>query len=143
MRFFGVLRPGVTFDAANAEIGQLSSHFVSNDEPGRPVRMLVRPFTADSDGSDMVMSALVFVLVMVLMVVASNVATLIFARTWSRAPELAVRTALGAARSRVVGQLFFETLLLGAIAALVGLSGAWGILRYIRASLSDLPFWIT
>ena len=62
-------------------------------------------------------SALVFVLVMVLLVVASNVATLVFARTWARAPELAVRTALGAARSRVVGQLFFETLLLGSIAA--------------------------
>ncbi len=45
------------------------------------------------------MSALVFVLVMVLLVVASNVATLVFARTWSRAPELAVRTALGAART--------------------------------------------
>ncbi len=45
------------------------------------------------------MSALVFVLVMLLLVVASNVATLVFARTWSRAPELAVRTALGAARS--------------------------------------------
>ena len=39
------------------------------------------------------------VLVMVLLVVASNVATLVFARTWSRAPELAVRTALGAART--------------------------------------------
>ena len=36
---------------------------------------------------------------MVLLVVASNVATLVFARTWARAPELSVRTALGAARS--------------------------------------------
>ena len=63
------------------------------------------------------MSAMVFVVVMLLLVVASNVATLVFARTWSRAPELAVRTALGAARKRVVGQLFFETLVLGSIAA--------------------------
>ena len=143
LRFFGVLRHGVAFAAANAEIAQIASQFASNDAPGQTVRMLVRPFTADSDDSDVVMSALVFVLVMVLMVVASNVATLIFARTWSRAPELAVRTALGAARSRVVGQLFFETLVLGAIAAVIGLSGAWGILRYIRASLTDMPFWIT
>ena len=63
---------------------------------------------------------MVVVLVMVLLVVASNVATLVFARTWARAPELAVRTALGAARTRVVGQLFFETLLLGSIAAAIG-----------------------
>ena len=64
-------------------------------------------------------------LVMVLLVVASNVATLVFARTWARAPELAVRTALGAARTRVVGQLFFETLLLGSIATAIGATGAF------------------
>ena len=78
------------------------------------------------------MSALVFVLVMLLLVVASNVATLVFARTWSRAPELAVRTALGAARSRVVGQLFFESLMLGSIAAAIGAIGAYVALSYLR-----------
>ena len=77
------------------------------------------------------MSALVFVLVAVLLVVASNVATLVFARTWARAPELAVRTALGAARSRVVGQLFAETLILGSIAAAIGLAGAQTALDYL------------
>ena len=82
------------------------------------------------------MSALVFVLVMVLLVVASNVATLVFARTWARAPELAVRTALGAARIRVVGQLFIETLLLGSIAAAIGLVGALRALRLHQADRS-------
>ena len=105
---------------------------------------MARPFTADSDEADVAMSALVFVLVMVLLVVASNVATLVFARTWSRAPELAVRTALGAARSRVVGQLFFETLLLGSIAA-VDRAGR----RVRRAAATSRarsrgwPFWVT
>ncbi len=89
------------------------------------------------------MSALVFVVVMLLLVVASNVATLVFARTWSRAPELAVRTALGAARKRVVGQLFFETLVLGSIAAVIGLVAASSALSYIRNSLEGWPFWIT
>ena len=143
LRVYGVLRPGVSFEAANAEISQLSSQFASNDEAGQTARMLVRPFTADSDDSDVVMSALVFVLVMVLMVVASNVATLVFARTWARAPELAVRTALGAPRTRVVGQLFMETLVLGSIAALIGLSGAWGLLAYIKDSIEGMPFWVT
>jgi predicted permease len=143
LRVFGVLRPGVTFEAANAEINQLSAQFPSSNEPGEVARMLVRPFTADSDDSDVVMSALVFVLVMVLMVVASNVATLVFARTWSRAPELAVRSALGAARARVVGQLFFETFLLGSIAAAIGLAAAYAALRYIKGSLEGWPFWVT
>jgi putative ABC transport system permease protein len=143
LRVYGVLRPGVSFEAANAEISQLSSQFPASDESGQTARMLVRPFTADSDDSDVVMSALVFVLVMVLMVVASNVATLVFARTWARAPELAVRTALGAPRTRVVGQLFMETLVLGSIAALIGLSGAWGLLAYIKDSIEGMPFWVT
>ena len=95
------------------------------------------------DQADFTMSALVFVLVMVLMVVASNVATLVFARTWSRAPELAVRTALGAARRRVVGQLFFETLMLGSIAAVIGLAGAHAAFDYIKGSFEGRPFWIT
>jgi len=143
LRIFGVLRPGITFEAANTEINQLSLQFPSKDEPGEVARLLVRPFTADSDESDLVMSALVFVLVMVLLVVASNVATLVFARTWSRAPELAVRSALGAARARVVGQLFFETLLLGSVAAAIGLAGAYAALRYIKGSLEGWPFWVT
>jgi predicted permease len=143
LRVFGVLRPGVSFDAANTEINQLSSQVPLTGGPGAVARMLVRPFTADSDDSDVVMSALVFVLVMVLLVVASNVATLVFARTWSRAPELAVRTALGAARTRVVGQLFCETLVLGSIAAAVGTAAAYGALRYIKGSLAGWPFWVT
>ena len=80
---------------------------------------------------------------MVLLVVASNVATLVFARTWSRAPELAVRTALGAPRTRVVGQLFLETLLLGSIAAIIGMAGAYGSLRWIKGSLEGWPYYIT
>ena len=79
---------------------------------------------------------------MVLLVVASNVATLVFARTWSRAPELAVRTALGAPRTRVVGQLFLETLVLGSIAAIIGMA-AYGSFSWIKNSLEGWPYYIT
>ena len=143
LRVFGVLRPGVSFDAANTEANQISSRIGTAVTPGEIDRLLVRPFTADSDDSDLVMSALVFVLMMVLLIVASNVSTLVFARTWARAPELAVRSALGAARTRIVGQLFFETLLLGSVAAAIGLGGAYAALRYLKESLEGWPFWVT
>lgn len=143
LRVFGVLTPGVTFDAANTEVGPLAAGLPAGAPPDDVDRLLVRPFTADSDDTDIVINALVFVLVMLLLVVASNVATLVFARTWARAPELAVRTALGAARPRVVGQLFLETLLLGAIAAVVGVVAAYSALGYFRRSLDGWPFWIT
>ena len=143
LRVFGVLRPGASFEAATSELNRLSSQLPSSGSAEGVVRLLVVRFTGDSDDTGLVMSAMVFVVVMLLLVVASNVATLVFARTWSRAPELAVRTALGAARRRVVSQLFLETLLLGAMAAVIGLFAASAALSYIRNSLEGWPFWIT
>jgi predicted permease len=143
LRFFGVLKPGVTLEAANEEVTALFSRLPTSVDREAMTRNLVRSFTSDSDNGNLVMSSLVAVLVMVLLVVASNVATLVFAGTWARAPELAVRTALGARRSRVVGQLFAETLLLGAVAAALGMTGAYAALHYIKGSFEGWPFWIT
>jgi putative ABC transport system permease protein len=138
-----VLEPGVTFEAANAEIAGLSAALPAAAPPDDIVRVEVRPFTDVGGQANLAFSALVFVLVMVLMVVASNVATLVLARTWSRTPELAVRTALGAARTRVVGQLFLETLVMGSIAAGIGIAAAYAMLRHIKGSADEWPFWLT
>ncbi len=143
IRVLVVVKPGITFETASAEADALSAAMPSRPAPDDIARLRIRSFTSDSGQADFAMSALVAVLVMVLLVVASNVATLVFARTWSRAPELAVRTALGAARTRVVGQLFFETLLLGSLAATIGLFGAYAALCYIRDSFEGWPFWVT
>ena len=59
---------------------------------------------------------------MLLVVVALNVAVLIYARTAMRQGEIAVRTALGASRRRVVAQLFIEALVLSLASAAVGLA---------------------
>jgi predicted permease len=140
---YGVLRPGATSETASAELDQILRTLPRSGTPAAAERVLVRPFTGDSDETDVAVSALVCVLVMVLMVVASNVATLIFARTWSRGPELAVRTALGAPRGRVVGQLFVEMSLLASIAAILGLAGASAALRYFKGAFEGIPFWVT
>ena len=57
----------------------------------------------------------------------ANIATLVFARTATRDVEISVRTALGASRARIAGQLFAEALVLSSLAAAVGL--AVGVLR--------------
>ena len=59
---------------------------------------------------------------MVLLGISANVATLMFARTALRESEIVVRTALGATRGRVVGQLLAESLVLAGCAAVVGLT---------------------
>jgi putative ABC transport system permease protein len=143
VRVFGVRKPGISLEAVNVELGGLSRQVAATEEPGLDIRVEARAYTSDSDQASTAMSALVLVLVLLLLVVASNVATLVLARTWARGPELAVRTALGAARSRVVGQLFVEVLLLGSIAAVIGLASAQAALRYLERTIVPLPFWVT
>jgi putative ABC transport system permease protein len=143
VRVFGVRRSDATLDAVSAEIDTLSRQVSATEERGLDIRVETRPFTTDSDQAATAMTGLVVVLVLLLLVVASNVATLVFARTWARGPELAVRTALGAARTRVVGQLFVEVLILGSIAAVIGLAGVQVALRYFERFATEMPFWLT
>jgi predicted permease len=85
---------------------------------------------------------------LILIVVGTNVAILVYARTASRTGEIGIRTALGASRWRIVGQFFAEALVLSCAAAAVGLVIADYVLRYLmtwidRAGGEQIPFWIT
>ena len=84
---------------------------------------------------------------LVLSIACLSVGTLIYARTATREAEIAVRSALGASRARIMGQLFVEALVLAAVAAPVGLIAAdralaWGIQSANRAT-GGAPFWMT
>ena len=86
---------------------------------------------------------LVQVLTLLLLVVAcANVGMLILARTASRSSELAVRTALGASRARIVSQLFTEALVFAVLAAGVGLLLADRISVRFDWMENLLPFWV-
>ena len=61
------------------------------------------------------------IFLMLLAVVCTNVATLVFARTATRGWEITVRNALGASRGRIITQLFIEALVLAGVAAMLGL----------------------
>jgi predicted permease len=86
-----------------------------------------------------------FVVVLVV-VVCSTVALLLFARAASRETEILIRSALGASPRRIVTQLFVEALVLAGVAAVVGLTAAhlaltrWGE-PYLVMNLGRLPFW--
>ena len=84
--------------------------------------------------------------IMLLVVIGTNVAILVYARTASRVGEVAVRTALGASRRRIVAQLFAEALVLTTTASAVGLGGAGLALREVGTYVVQLggeqaPFW--
>lgn len=86
-------------------------------------------------------------LVLLVVLVSANVALLMFARAAARESEIAVRNALGATRSRIVAQLFVESVVLSALSAGIGVTAARFVLRsFWRMTEADgggqLPFWL-
>ena len=142
-RVFGVLRDGSTPELATQQMLAVSRQFESTrgDAPRLQLRVLLF-VEALSQGLDLFAAAVVAVLLMILLVISANVANLVLARSMARSTELAVRTALGASRARLVSQIFAEVLLLGTMAAVVGLVASQATLRWITLSLTDMPSWV-
>ncbi len=86
-------------------------------------------------------------MLVLLLVACGNVAMLVYARTATRTKEIAIRTALGASRSRIVSQIFVETLVMALLAAAVGLFAVDWALGHINlaaiAGESALPYWLS
>lgn len=81
---------------------------------------------------------------LLLVVICVNVAILVYARTVVRGGEMAVRSALGVSRRRIVAQLFVEAFALSAIAAVIGLVPAriaLGRMEPWMASVGSVPYW--
>jgi predicted permease len=151
LRLFGRLAPGVTLDRAQAELATLGRRAAAEHPATHAqLRPQIMPyarsvFDLSAVEAGMLRSGNVFA-VMLVVLVCGNVALLLFARAATREAELLVRTALGATRGQIVTQLFAEALVLGGVAAVVGLAAAGAGLRWMLAVVeadagTKLPFW--
>ena len=136
----GRLRPGVTVGQAQADLNVIAgrdARAYPATNMGREVK--VEALLADTNGD---LTALYFNLIQgatffVLLVVCANIANLEFARGIERRPEIAMRTALGASRGRLMRQLLTENLLLGLLGGLGGLLIAAGYMHINQAAMPE------
>jgi len=141
----GRLAPGVTLEGAEAEVRvvaeRVAAALPATHERLRP--RVVRPGEA-SDTLDLANLAITNLPgLLPLMIACLTVGTLVYARTATREGEIALRSALGASRARIVAQLFVEAFVLSSIATVVGLVAADRTLRWaIDEVFSDAPFWM-
>jgi len=130
----GRLRPDVTIGQARSDLYRIDAAMV-RDFPNENYgwRAELTPLRDDLIG-DLKRPVQVFLaaVVMVLLIVCSNVANLLLARGAARSSEIAVRTALGASRRRLVRQLMTESLVLAAVAGAIGVGFAWWGVRLLR-----------
>jgi len=148
---FGRLARGVSKEAAQAELSAIGRHLAAEGpkelahiEP-RIVPYVDIFVNAEAENESTVYALMRFLIAFLLVVVAMNVAVLVYARTVTRTGEIAVRTALGATRGRIVSQLFAEAFVLSGISAAVGLGIVAIGLRMLDDAVADAggaPFWI-
>ena len=144
LRMFGRLAPSATTRMASGEMQALLLSGPPRPSPEQ-LAVFVVPFGRPPGPPEqqLIAWAVIAVFVLLLAVAAATVAHLMLARALARRHELAVCTALGASRLRLIVQLITEALALGALAAALGTLMASGSLGWLQRTIPDLPYWVT
>ncbi|MBL9219849.1 MAG: ABC transporter permease [Opitutaceae bacterium] len=148
LEVLGRLKEGATLEQAQAEFATLNQRLVTaHPETNKNLAAVVKPLQAEFVGDDtrrllFIMLGAVF---FVLLIACANVANLLLARAATREKEMAIRTAVGAGRGRIVRLLLAESLVLSVAGAGGGLALAFGLMKlfrdYINAN-NPAPYWM-
>jgi putative ABC transport system permease protein len=142
----GRLRPGVSYKQAAAELSGITTALAeqypaSNRNTAPRLEPLRTGIGAPILG---VVVALLGAVAFVLLIACANAANLLLARVAERRRDVAVRLALGASRWRIVRQLLVESLVLAAVAGVLGLGLSYGSIQifWSFAAQSSPPYWL-
>jgi putative ABC transport system permease protein len=123
LRPIGLLKPGVTISQAQSELDSIAAHLATqfpetNAGFGVKLEPLQNVLIGNVRPAFMV---LIGAVALVLLIACANIASLLFARNTARQREIAIRTALGAGRGRLLRQLLTESLVLALAGAAAGI----------------------
>lgn len=136
------LKPGISVEQANSEMVTLAKRFSEAFPENKQFSLgWVRPLMSSFAGPQVrgVLLTMLGFCVGVLLIACVNVMNMQFARATLRGKELAIRSSLGATRSRLVRQMLTESLLLAGLGALLGVGLAVWITDWVNTALFTLP----
>lgn len=133
------LRDGVTFEQAYSEMRTLMSQ-LATEAPQRNTNWSITLVPIHEQTVDQIRPALYVLsgaVLLVLLIACVNVANLLLARSTVRQRELGLRTALGAARGRLLRQMLTESILLSLVGGVFGLALAFAFHRGLLVLIAD------